>query len=295
MKKFLLIYLSIVLSLSTLCFFGCKKQEDNVLVFPNPEYCVGVIDEKVDDTTLIVTFSSSYVPYGKTVYVDYYKASDFCVGDRIEIYYDKVKIPKNSAEYCTLTATNVRYYQSPAFKPIIYLYPTVETKVSVSLTLNGKFTCTYPDYDVNGWQNFTAKPDGTLIFPDGKEYYALYWEGVLNTNYDLSLGWCVKGSDTAKFLEWALSEQGLTPREANEFIIYWLPLMQDNAYNVISFQTDDYVNNAVLNVTPKPDSVLRVFMAYYPTDSFVEIAPQTFDGFTRTGFTVVEWGGTKVK
>ena len=30
-------------------------------------------------------------------------------------------------------------------------------------------------------------------------------------------------------------------------------------------------------------------------DSFVEIAPQTFDGFTRTGFTVVEWGGTKVK
>ena len=25
-------------------------------------------------------------------------------------------------------------------------------------------------------------PDGTLVFPDGKEYYALYWEGVQKAN-----------------------------------------------------------------------------------------------------------------
>ncbi|MBQ4137668.1 MAG: hypothetical protein IJD67_06110 [Clostridia bacterium] len=181
-----------------------------------------------------------------------------------------------------------------AYKPIIYLYPEKATECSVKLTLDGELTCTYPEYTSDGWDRFTAYPDGTLIFPDGKEYYALYWEGIQNTKWDLSSGFCVRGEDTAEFLEWALAAQGLNRREANEFIVYWLPLMQDNPYNVISFQTDAYTDAAILDITPTPDSLLRVFMAYYPSDTEVEIAPQSFDGFERQGFTVVEWGGSKV-
>ena len=101
----------------------------------------------------------------------------------------------------------------------------------------------------------------------------------------------MRGEDTAAFLEWALAEQGLTAREANEFIVYWLPLMQENPYNVISFQTTTYTDGAKLDITPAPDSLLRIFMAYYATETEVEIEPQTFDGFVREGFTVVEWGG----
>ena len=101
----------------------------------------------------------------------------------------------------------------------------------------------------------------------------------------------MRGEDTAAFFEWALAELGLTPREANEFIVYWLPLMQDNPYNVISFQATAYTDGAVLEITPAPDSLLRVFMAYYPTDTEITIEPQTFEGFERLGFTVVEWGG----
>lgn len=111
-------------------------------------------------------------------------------------------------------------------KPVIYLYPEKDTECSVKVTFeDGNFTCTYPDYGTDGWQNFTARPDGTLIFPDGKEYYCLYWEGIMNIDIDFSRGFCVKGSDTAAFLEWALAEIGLNAREANEFIIYWLPQM----------------------------------------------------------------------
>lgn len=179
-------------------------------------------------------------------------------------------------------------------KPILYFYPEEPTVCSVELTLDGRLTCTYPDYE-KGWENFTAYPDGTLIFPDGKEYYALYWEGLQNTQWDFSKGFCVSGEDTITFLEWALAEQGLTAREANEFIIYWAPLMQENPYNVISFQTTAYTDTAVLRVTPSPDAILRVFMAYYPSSTQVEIQPQTFDGFEREGFTVVEWGGSKVE
>ena len=87
---------------------------------------------------------------------------------------------------------------------------------------------------------------------------------------------------------------GLTPKEYNEFIVYWAPLMQENAYNLISFQTDNYEANAPLTINPVPDSMHRVYMAYKPLTSPVEIEPQTFESFERTGFTVVEWGGCVV-
>ena len=40
--------------------------------------------------------------------------------------------------------------------------------------------------------------------------------------------------------------------------------------------------------------MLRVFMAWKPLDEKIEIAPQEFQATERIGFTVVEWGGTKV-
>ena len=180
-------------------------------------------------------------------------------------------------------------------KPVIYFYPERPTVCSAKVTLDGMLTCTYPAHGADGWKNFTAHPDGTLVFPDGKEYYALYWEGEQNAQWDFSQGYCVPGADTAAFLEWALAQQGLTAREANEFIIYWLPRMQDNPYNVISFQTTAYTDSAALEITPAPDSLIRVFMAYYPTDTQVDIEPQAFESVAREGFTVVEWGGSQVK
>ena len=177
-------------------------------------------------------------------------------------------------------------------KPVIYLYPQTETQVSVQLDLNGQLTCTYPAYR-NGW-TVTASPDGTLTDKDGKLYNYLYWEGTLDADYDFSRGFCVKGSDTAVFLEKALAKLGLTPREANEFIIYWLPQMQNNPYNLISFQNTAYTDQAKLNIQPEPDTLLRVFMVFKSLDKPVTIQPQILTAPIRTGFTVVEWGGTNL-
>lgn len=178
-------------------------------------------------------------------------------------------------------------------KPVIYLYPTTDTLVSVKLDYRGKLTATYPAYR-DGW-TVHAAPDGTLTDPTtGRQYYCLYWEGIDEVEYDLSRGFVVAGVDTAAFLEDALATLGLTAREANEFIIYWLPRMEGNAYNLITFQTDAYTENAPLTVTPAPDSMLRVFMAWKPLDAPIDIAPQTLPTFERTGFAVVEWGGTQL-
>ncbi len=176
-------------------------------------------------------------------------------------------------------------------KPVIYLYPEATTEVSVKLTVNGKLTCTYPAYR-DGWR-VTASPDGTLTDADGMTYNYLYWEGISYTDWDWSRGFCVRGEDTAAFLEDALARLGLSRREANEFIIYWLPRMEPNPYNIIAFQTDVYTDAAKLDIVPAPDTLIRVFMTFRASDTYVAMEPQVLTAPPRTGFVAVEWGGSE--
>lgn len=180
--------------------------------------------------------------------------------------------------------------------PIIYLYPEEDTEVNVQLDLDGEFTVLYPKYPEGGW-TVTAAPDGTLTDENGRNYDYLYWEGMLNMEADFSEGFCVPGEDSAEFLEYALDELGLNESEANTFIMYWLPELEANEYNVISFQTENYENATNLQVFPEPDNVIRVNMAFYGSDVPVEIDPQdlsSLNDVSRDGFTVVEWGGEAV-
>ena len=96
-------------------------------------------------------------------------------------------------------------------------------------------------------------------------------------------------------METALADLGLTRREANEFIVYWLPLMEENPYNLITFQSECYTESAVLTVDPAPDTTIRVFMVWKGLDAPVEIAPQELTAPERVGFTLVEWGGTELE
>lgn len=180
-------------------------------------------------------------------------------------------------------------------KPVLYLYPEKTQAVTVKLDLaeSVHFNCTYPAYR-NGW-SVIARPDGSLTnLADGKEYAYLFWDMVGRMNYSFDSGFVVKGTDTAAFLQKKLAEIGLSPRESNDFIVYWLPRMEKNAYNLISFQSDDYTDHVKLCIQPKPDSTLRVFMAFKKLDAPVLVPPQDFQRFDRDGFTAVEWGGVEV-
>lgn len=178
-------------------------------------------------------------------------------------------------------------------KPVIYLYPEEETLVHVELDFNGEVTGTYPAYE-NGW-DVLARPDGTLTDPQtGREYYCLFWEGVSHVPYDMTEGFVVAGEETEAFLEDTLKTLGLTDKEANEFIIYWLPRMEGNAYNLICFQQEVYTDNARLTIDPSPDTVLRVFMVYKPLEGMIRVVPQKLETTERNGFTVVEWGGAEI-
>lgn len=189
--------------------------------------------------------------------------------------------------------SSTSYHNDLTEKPVIYLYPEDITEVSVQLEYSGELTCSYPQYQ-NGW-NVTAYPDGKLInHSDKKEYSYLFWEGVDQIQYDMRKGFVVKGEDTANFLREKLEYIGLTPSEYNEFIVYWLPKMQDNPYNLITFQGETYTENAKLNITPEPDSILRVFMVYQPLENPILVEEPILQPMKRQGFAVVEWGGTRI-
>ncbi len=186
-------------------------------------------------------------------------------------------------------------FQSGFGKPVIYLYPEQETDIHVELELTGsELYTTYPKY--NGGWDVTAYPDGTLLNKaDGTHHRYLFWDSVnCRTRFDYSKGFCVPGSDTEEFLKEKLTYMGLNETEMNEFIVYWLPKLEHNAYNLIAFQSDAYTNSAKLTVTPAPDSECRIFMAYVPLENPIEIEPQQLESFERKGFVVVEWGGAEI-
>ncbi len=179
-------------------------------------------------------------------------------------------------------------------KPIIYLYPEKNEKIEVKLMKPEKLTTSYPKYN-ESWKVF-AKPNGELInLENQRELYSLYWEGKNNVKHNTKEGFIVEGKDVCKFLEEKLSILGLNERESEEFIIYWLPKLEENKYNFIRFETKEEINEDMpLEIVPRPDIIIRVMMAYKKILVPHKVKEQQLEKVERNGFTVVEWGGTQI-
>lgn len=195
----------------------------------------------------------------------------------------------------SLTIYNVFFYNPHIFwaKPVIYLYPEQKQEVKVELEVAWKLIADYPRYDekIKGWE-VIAYPDSTII-EEEKEYSYLFWEAEFENNYwDLSKWFIVEWKYAREFLQEKLSYIWLTPKEYNEFIVYWYPKMMNNKYNLVYFAWLDYTSKAPLNITPEPDSVLRVFTVIKPLEEKIEIQEQELERFNRKWFSVVEWWGT---
>lgn len=181
------------------------------------------------------------------------------------------------------------------YKPIIYLYPTDDIELSVKLGYEDKITCSYPQYKTS-W-NVLAKTSSDLIdLNTNRTLYALYYESEAVYDFEIQKdGFIVKGSDITKFLEEKLEMLGLTERETEEFIVYWLPILQENEYNYIRFATTEEINqNMPLEFSVQPDTLIRVLMTYKGLDKPFDVEEQQLETPERTGFVAVEWGGTEI-
>ncbi|MBR5418721.1 hypothetical protein IK110_00500 [Candidatus Saccharibacteria bacterium] len=178
-------------------------------------------------------------------------------------------------------------------KPIIYLYPESKTDLVVKLSTPENLTVSYPKY-ADGW-NVTAYPNGDLVDKKtGNKLYSLYWEGRKQSNItDKTTGFVVKGTDSAKFLEEKLDILGLNYREKEEFIVYWIPKLEANAYNYIYFESAEEIEKDMpLELSVQPDTVIRVRMVFEGLTEKKDVKEQVLaPAPARKGFTVVEWGG----
>lgn len=185
-------------------------------------------------------------------------------------------------------------------KPVLYLYPTEKQEVSVKINFhNQKIIHPYPAYNykgMDGWK-VIASPNGNLInLATGKSHYCLYWESEGKQLMDkITQGFVVKGTETTAFLEEKLAKMGLNEREANEFIIYWLPKLEQNPYNAIYFATSEYEKAVQLQISPTPQTQIRVMMVWQGLNEKIDLPKQNIPQMPdRKGFTVVEWGGTEI-
>jgi uncharacterized protein YdhG (YjbR/CyaY superfamily) len=180
-------------------------------------------------------------------------------------------------------------------KPVLYLYPTKnKTEVTVTFAHPEYLTTTYPKYNKN-WV-VTANKDGSLYDSKNQYYYALYWEESKYKKTDFKTGFYVTKDNASKFLEEKLDQIGLTRKEANEFIMYWLPILEKNQKNLVYFElTDSRQKFNKLNINPQPDSLLRVAIHVKKVNCKKKIKEEKLTKFTRTGFTAVEWGGVNYK
>ena len=208
-------------------------------------------------------------------------------GAGLEYYYEP-----STGEVGTIKTEGVGGYA----KPVLYLYPKKDkTKVTVSFKDSTKLTTTYPKFK-NKWV-VVANKNGDLHDKDGKYYYGLYWEEDGSTKVDFTKGYYVTKDNAISFLEDKLKVIGLNDRERNEFIMYWLPILEKNKKSIVYFeQTKERQSFNKLNIEPKPDSLLRIAIHVKKVDKKPKnLTAQKLDHFERKGFTAVEWGGVNHK
>lgn len=182
-------------------------------------------------------------------------------------------------------------------KPILYLYPTQETEVRVQFHFNGTLKTTFPKYDEN-WK-VIASPKGQLYDTKTKRTYtSLFWDGEIElpkSHYQYNEGFVVAKENLTTFLIEKLEHIGLNHQETNDFIQFWLPILEQNQFNFIHFLVNDACNEVAVNtVHPQPETSIRVYMEFFGVNQFKSVPKQKLPKTKRKGFTLVEWGGTDV-
>ena len=197
-------------------------------------------------------------------------------------------------------------------KPVVYLYDgekNVGVPFTATLTFNeaaGTLACAYPAPTTNGataaWSG-TYDSDGaaTTLHVGGKDVPSLFWElDIANPAFFANdEKWVVcKGDAKLATFERVLARSGLSERERNEMVVYWLRfLSRHDAVAVRRFAIEKAVGLAVDGF----DTAHRVFLVMKgvtPDEEGEMAAAGDVVGVDDlaiverpTGKYVVEWGG----
>lgn len=176
-------------------------------------------------------------------------------------------------------------------KPVIYLYPTKTTSVSVNVKPTGGISVSIPEIG-KGW-NVTATPEGRITNrADQKVYPYLFWEGFAANFITPQEGFVVAKNQVSSFFDEKLAYMGMNQKEIADFKEFWVPHLGTKPYYFITFIDQESIDRyAPLTVSPKPDTAIRVFFDYKGLDQPMNVIAQKLKAGLRNGFTLIEWGG----
>lgn len=193
---------------------------------------------------------------------------------------------------------NINPWLSPLCKPAIYLYPPQKTNINVKIAPKGEISLTIPNYQSGGWQ-VIAYPDGKII-SDNKTFEYLYYEAQIPNELieeKVKQGYVVNYNELSSVLNSLLPKLGLNKKESGEFLDYWLKALPKSNYYFVGIVPKSLLDEvSPLNISPKPDNIIRVVLYFKPLDSRTNLSNLTnwtnLPTLTkRNGFTVIEWGG----
>lgn len=249
------------------------------------------IDSKMDTANLNVNnaFFITTTP-GNHVFQFFYSETYY------EIYTDSISFKGGYQTNIDLlfAISETRYMTE---KPVIYLYPETTQSVQVKLAPVGQLQFTYPEYGT-GW-DLSVAPNGTITH-NGNNYPYLFWDAKtrFNRSSNFTEGYLVDQSNVVTFLEEQLTKIGLNNVEKTDFITYWGPRLIGKERVFIQFiwgtSADQF---GKLDITPEPDHVNRLYIVWSGIDAATTIktpSPQLLPTFDRSGFDVLEWGGTEI-
>lgn len=174
------------------------------------------------------------------------------------------------------------------YKPNIYIYPEVESTLSVLLNFpsGGHVTISDPEYG-DGWE-VNVEPTGVI----NGEHSFLFYESVIPNFCQFEEGWLVYQEDLSTFFISELESLLFNDQEIRDFIDYWIPLLQEqDAYAIYPQYSKTLDQMVIINCNPEPRSVNRVWYVIKGVPegdiNLLTPSPVTFD---RQGFHIMEWG-----
>ena len=105
-------------------------------------------------------------------------------------------------------------------------------------------------------------------------------------------GFYVTKENAITFLEEKMDFIGYTNREVDEFIMFWLPVLENNEKSLVYFeQTEERNEECPLLFSIEPETLIRTIIHIKKVDEATSIKEQELRHYERKGFTVTEWGG----
>jgi hypothetical protein len=210
--------------------------------------------------------------------------------DSIDSVKSIVNIPKPDNDRKDSARIKFSHENAVSYKPNIYLYPEskIQISVNVSFPQGGEILKSDPAYG-NGW-NVSVDTNSMI---DGKFNY-LFYESTQPDVWQTDKGWLVKRIELRAFFVDNMAKYGFNYKEIVDFVVYWVPRLQDYEYYEIYPQETATINSVIaLKFSVKPDNILRLFYVIKGTHSasgHIMKEPVINSGFARSGFYVAEWG-----